>query len=676
MTAAANAYKIGVDIGGTFTDVTIVETGGRVTSHKTPSTPRAPAEAVLRGLHEAIDRARLDPARCMSFVHGSTIGVNTIIQRTGARVGVLLTKGFEDLLELGRTKMPDPFSLFTMRPVPLARKDMVRGVVERIDAKGRVITRLDEQSLVAGAKELLQAGADILAVVFINAYRNPAHEQQARSRLREAFPKTELIASTDIWPQVREYERATVAVMNGYIAPKMEQYLGELQKGEGGIGLRCPLYITSSNGGIVPISHAIARPISTLLSGPASGVVATLQLMKASKLDQVVTMDIGGTSADLCVLDGGNVPYAWDQEIDGLPVTLPSVDVSSIGAGGGSIAYADNMGLLRVGPQSAGADPGPVAYGRGGTQPTLTDAYLVSGFIDPANFLGGQLPLDIERARGAIDTLAKKLKLGFREAASGVIEVATSNLAAEFTRLAAKKGIDPREYTLVPFGGAGATHACLLAEDVHIRRIAIPYSPGTFCATGSVLADFRLDYVRTVYSPVDKMDQADVDAWVKEMEARARDTLAEGSDQIESTYTVRTADVRYAGQGYEVAVQYDRLAELPERFRNEYIRLYGPRIDEAPLEVISIRATVIGVSRKATPGWGGGEGRSEPRGSRRIEFSGHEYECLVYARAEMAPGWTGVGPFIVDQPDTTCVVTPGWRGRVDAIGTLHLTRES
>src|SRR5262249_1808489 len=371
-----------------------------------------------------------DPARCMSFVHGSTIGVNTIIQRTGARVGVLLTKGFEDLLELGRTKMPDPFSLFTMRPVPLARKDMVRGVVERIDAKGRVVTELGEGSLLTGAKELRQAGAEILAVVFINAYRNAAHEQQARSRLREAFPKTDLIVSTDIWPQVREYERATVAVMNGYIAPKMEQYLGELQKGEGGIGLRCPLYITSSNGGIVPISHAIARPISTLLSGPASGVVATLQLMKASQLDQVVTMDIGGTSADLCVLDGGNVPYAWDQEIDGLPVTLPSVDVSSIGAGGGSIAYADNMGLLRVGPQSAGADPGPVAYGRGGTQPTLTDAYLVSGFIDPDNFLGGQLPLDIERARGAIDALAKKLKLGFREAASGVIQVATSNLAA------------------------------------------------------------------------------------------------------------------------------------------------------------------------------------------------------------------------------------------------------
>jgi N-methylhydantoinase A len=674
--ARAGSYKIGVDIGGTFTDVTIVQTDGTVTSHKTPSTPRAPAEAVLRGLAEAIDRAHLDPAGCMSFVHGSTIGVNTIIQRTGARVGVLVTKGFEDLLELGRTKMPDPFSLFTMRPIPLARKDMVRGVVERIDAKGRVVAPLDEQSLLAGASELLRAGVEILAVVFVNAYRNPAHEERARARLKEKFAKTDVIVSTDVWPQVREYERATVTVMNSYIAPKMEQYLGELQQKESSIGLRCPLYITSSNGGIVPISHAVARPIHTLLSGPASGVVAALALMRSSNLERVVTMDIGGTSADLCVLEGDHVPYAWDQEIDGLPVTLPSVDISSIGAGGGSIAYADNMGLLRVGPQSAGADPGPVAYGRGGTQPTLTDAYLVSGFIDPNNFLGGRLPLDVDRARNAIEELGARLDLGVREAASGVIQVATSNLAAEFTRLAAKKGIDPREFTLVPFGGAGATHACLLAEDVHIRRIAIPYSPGTFCATGSVLADFRLDYVQTVYSPLDRMDQQAVDAWVRDIESRAHQTLAEAAEQIESIHTMRTADVRYAGQGYEVSVAYERLDELPQRFRQEYTRLYGPRIDDAPLEVISLRATVVGVSRKATPGWGGGAGRSAPRGSRRIQLADRQYECPVYGRADMAPGWKSAGPFVVDQPDTTCVVTPGWHGSVDSIGTLHLSRES
>jgi N-methylhydantoinase A len=672
----ASSFKIGVDIGGTFTDVTIVESDGRITGHKTPSTPAAPADGVLKGLSEAMAKAGLDPARCSSFVHGSTIGVNTIITRTGAKVGVLVTKGFEDLLELGRTKMPDPFSLFTMRPIPLSRKNFVRGVVERVDAKGRVLTPLDRASLLEGVRALKAQGADIITVVFINAYRNAVHEKQARELVLDALPDTELMLSTDIWPQVREYERATVAVMNSYIAPKVKHYLGDLQRRQKSIGLGCPLYMTSSNGGIVPIGHALSRPINTLLSGPASGIVATLQLMRASGLPRVVSMDIGGTSADLCVLDGENIPYAWDQEIDGLPVTLPSVDVSSIGAGGGSIAYADNLGLLRVGPQSAGADPGPVAYGRGGSQPTLTDAYLVSGFIDPDNFLGGRLKLDVESSRGAIRKLAEQLKLGFRETASGVIQVATSNLVAEFSRLIAKKGIDVREFTLVPFGGAGATHACLLADEVHFRHIAIPYSPGTLCATGSVLANFRLDYVKTVYQPLEKMDQADVDAWVAEVEARAHETLSEARQEIESIHTVRTAGVRYAGQGYEVDVQYDRLAELPERFRQEYAKLYGPRDDEAALEVISIRATVVGNTRKAAPVYAGEPVAAKPTVTRRIDVHGAEYDCPVYVRSKMPPGWRADGPFVVDQPDTTCVVTKGWRGEVDAIGTLHLRKDA
>ena len=673
--ARAASFKIGVDIGGTFTDVTIVDADGRITAHKTPSTPAAPADGVLKGLSEAMAKADLDPAQCSSFVHGSTIGVNTIITRTGAAVGVLVTKGFEDILELGRTKMPDPFSLFTMRPVPLSRKNFVRGVVERIDAKGRIVTPLDEASLLAGVRELQEQGAEIICCVFINAYRNPEHEQKARQRVLDVMPGTELVLSTDIWPQVREYERATVAVMKSYIAPRVKHYLGDLQKRQKDIGLSCPLYMTSSNGGIVPIGHAVSRPINTLLSGPASGIVATLQLMRASGMDKVVSMDIGGTSADLCVLDGDEIPYAWDQEIDGLPVTLPSVDVSSIGAGGGSIAYADNLGLLKVGPQSAGADPGPVAYGRGGTKPTLTDAYLVSGFIDPDNFLEGRLKLDIAGARNAIGELAQKLKLELRETASGVIQVATSNLVAEFTRLVAKKGIDTREFTLVPFGGAGATHACLLADEVHIYRIAIPYSPGTLCATGSVLANFRLDYVKTVYAPLEKMDQADVDAWTTEVEARARDTLREAEREIESIHTVRSAGVRYAGQGYEVAVTYERLAELPERFRLEYTKMYGPRDDEAALEVISVRATVVGTTRKAAPVWAGDREPGKPRGVRRIDVDGVEYDCPVYVRSSMPPGWKADGPFVVDQPDTTCVVTKGWRAEVDAIGTLHLRKE-
>lgn len=672
--ANTNSFRIGVDIGGTFTDITVVEQGGRISSYKTPSTPKAPAQSVLTGIREALDVAELDTAACASLIHGSTVGVNTIIQRVGENVGVLVTQGFEDLLEIGRAKMPDPFSLFTMRPIPLTRRNWVRGVSERIDAKGRVLKPLDEAGLIAKAKELVERGASSIAVVFINSYRNPAHEQRARLLLAEAFPKVELAMSSEIWPQIREYERATVAVMNSYISPKVKGYLSHLTREKNTSGLRCPLYMTSSNGGIVPIGHAMDRPIATLLSGPASGIVAALEMMCISKIPRAITMDIGGTSADLCVLEGDTIPYAWDQEIEGLPVTLPSVDISSIGAGGGSIAHADNLGLLHVGPQSAGADPGPVAYGRGGTQPTLTDAYLLSGFIDPNNFVGGRLKLDVARAKEAMAKLAGQLKLGEREAVRGVIKVATSNLAAEVTRLAAKKGIDIREFVLLPFGGAGATHACLLADEMSMRQVAIPYAPGTFCAMGSVLANFRLDFLKMMYAPAEKIDQAELDAWFKEVETSARATLSEASSDIEDVTTLRYAGARFQGQGYEVTVPFENIRDLPRIFRGEYAKMYGSRSDDAPVEVISIRATVVGVTRKTSFSWPGGDVEAS-RGKRKVDLLDGEREWPVFARAGMKPGWKGVGPFIVDQPDTTCVVTPGWKAEVDEVGTLHLRKD-
>jgi N-methylhydantoinase A len=673
MTMSAS-FKIGVDIGGTFTDITIVEEGGRITSHKTPSTPKAPAESVLRGITEALRFADLDPVNCASFVHGSTVGVNTIIQRVGDKVGVLVTKGFEDLLEIGRAKMPDPFSLFTMPPIPLVRRNWVRGVPERLDAKGRMLQPLDEKAVLAGAKELVDQGARSLAVIFINSYRNPAHEQRTRAILTAAFPEIEVAISSEIWPQIREYERATVTVMNSYISPTVKGYLAHLTREQKISELGCPLYVTSSNGGIVPIGHAMERPISTLLSGPASGIVAALELMRSCRIPRAITMDMGGTSADLSVLEGDAIPYAWDQEVAGLPITLPSVDISSIGAGGGSIAYADNLGLLRVGPQSAGADPGPVAYGKGGTEMTLTDAYLLSGFIDPQNFLGGRLPLDVDQSKTAMGKLAAALNIGPRETAQGVIKVATSNLAAEVTRLAAKKGIDIREFALLPFGGAGATHACLLADEMSVGHIAIPYSPGTFCATGSVIADFRLDYLKMIYAPVEKIDPLELEAWFKEVEAAAGTTLSEASSDVDRILTLRFAGARFQGQGYEVAVPFANLTELAGNFRDEYAKMYGPRNDDAPVEVINIRATVVGVTRKTPFAWAGGKSADARRGRRTVDLLDKEQECPVYSRFAMPPGWKMAGPFIIDQPDTTCVVTPGWTAEVDRIGTLHLTK--
>lgn len=668
-------YKIGVDVGGTFTDVTLIAGDGSVTSFKTPSTPNSPADAVLSGLREAISSGARRPEDCAAFVHGSTIGVNTIIRRDGASVGLLLTRGFEDILELARCKMPDPFNLFGSRPLPLIRRNFVRGVNERIDGQGIVVKPLDLADVLSAAKELIEAGAEVLAVSFLNAYRNPEHERKAVEALKAAFPEVSVSSSTEIWPQSREYERSTVLSINSYIAPKVKSYLGQLLGGKDTTGLSCPYYMTSSNGGVLPIEHAVERPIATLLSGPSSGVVATLNLMRSAGIKQAISMDIGGTSADICVLRGDVIPYAWDQEISGLPVVLPSVDVSSIGAGGGSIAYTDNLGLLKVGPQSAGADPGPVAYGKGGTAPTVTDAYVTCGLIDPENFLGGRVSLAADKAHEALKRLGDQIGLDSMATANGVLEVATSTLVAEFTRLAAKKGLDVREFVLIPFGGAGATHACFVADELNIRRIAIPRSPGTFCATGALLSDFRLDYVKNIYSPLEMLEQTDVDSWFADVERKAEAILAASQRDIVELRVIRSAGVRYRGQGFEVPVPFEQLSELPALFAAEYGRLYGPRLGDAPLDVISLRATAVGVIPKPELRWLAQEKPRRQSKIRRAVFPAGARDCPVFDRDELPANWRAQGPFLVDQPDTTCVVTDGWKATVDKFGTMHLEKE-
>jgi N-methylhydantoinase A len=668
------AFRIGVDIGGTFTDTTVLDDDGTVTISKTPSVPNAPEQGVIEGIVLGLERAGLPPGACVALVNSSTIAVNSVVQRNGAAVGLLVTEGFEDLLELGRVKMSDPFSLKAVRQPPLVAKDWVRGVHERISASGKIVKPLDRVGLLAAADELVAQGAEALAIIFLHSHANPAHERAAAKTLARKFPKLDIATSSEVWPQVREYERATVLVMNSYIAPKVGRYIRSLDAMKSKPGLACPLYISGSNGGIMPSSHATARPISTLLSGPSAGIVAAANLMRNAGIDKGITLDVGGTSADICVLETPDIPYAWGQEIEGLPVAVPYVDVSSIGAGGGSLAYADNLGLLKVGPRSAGAVPGPAAYDRGGSEPTLTDAYLTTGLIDPGNFVGGRIKLNPARAAGAIAPLAKALRLGVTEAAAGIIRVTTSNLMAEFTRLMAKRGVDPREFVLIAFGGAGPTHACLLADELHIRRIAIPVSPGTFCALGSVLSDFRLDYLTTVYAPIEDVSERAIEDWYADIQARARETLQDVRGEIAELKVMRAADVRYLGQGFQVAIPFKRIADLPEHFGAEYRKLYGPRHDDAPVEVINFRATVVGVTRKPLPKWASVEGAASDRNERKV-FLGRSWKvCPVYRRHAMQPGWTATGPFLVDQADTTTVVTDGWAAEVDQLGNLLLDK--
>jgi N-methylhydantoinase A len=668
------AFRIGVDIGGTFTDTTVLDEDGTVTISKTPSVPHAPEQGVLEGLALGLATAGLPADQCVALVNSSTIAVNSVVQRNGAAVGLIVTRGFEDLLELGRVKMSDPFSLKAVRCPPLVAKHWVRGVSERINASGRVVEALDKQQLIAAARELIDQGAEALAIIFLHSHANPAHEQAAKKALTRKFRNIDVAVSSEVWPQIREYERATVLVMNSYIAPRVARYIRSLDARRGDIGVKCPLYISGSNGGIMPASHATARPITTLLSGPSAGIVAAANLMQNIGIDKGITLDVGGTSADICILETADIPYAFGQEIEGLPVAVPYVDVSSIGAGGGSVAYADNLGVLKVGPRSAGAVPGPAAYGRGGTEPTLTDAYLATGLIDPGNFIGGRVKLDPTRSAEAIGTLAKTLRLDLTETAAGIIRVTTSNLMAEFTRLMAKRGVDPRDFVLIAFGGAGPTHACLLADELYIRRIAIPISPGTFCALGSVLSDFRLDYLTTVYARLHDISEQTIVAWYDDVHMRAKAALRDVMSEIAVLRLVRTADVRYLGQGFHVSIPFERMAELPENFRAEYRKLYGDRHDDAPMEVINFRATVVGVTRKLLPQWRPVESAALSRSERDVFFGGAWQPCPVHRRDAIRPGWTARGPFLVDQADTTIAVTAGWQAEVDCLGNILLQK--
>ncbi len=666
---------IGIDIGGTFTDVTLLRDDGTTAVFKTPSTPEAPERGVIHGVELALARAGATGAECAELIVSATVGLNAVIERKGSAVGLLVTAGFEDILELGRVKMTNVFSLKEVRRPPLIRKNWVRGVDERLSAGGQVLRPLDREGLLVAARDLVAQGAKTIAILFLHAYRNALHERQAAEILQAALPQIDVAISSALWPQIREYERATVLAMNSYITPKIRGYIAEIDRRKAELGLTCPLHVSASNGGLVPAPLAAGRPITTLLSGPSAGVVAAVELMRGAGIDAAITFDMGGTSADICVLQQRDIPYAWGQEIEGLPIVMPYVDVSAIGSGGGSIAHVDNVGLLRVGPESAGSVPGPAAYGRGGTRPTVTDAYLVNGYIDAGNVIGGEIELSLDRATAAIGRLADALGLGVPETAAGILKVTTSIQVAEFTRLAAKKGVDFRDFVLIPFGGAGPTQACLLADEMQIRRIAIPATPGVFCALGSVLADFRLDYIRTVYGAFDTLDEAEIDAWFAAQAAAGRVALADVAERIAAIEMRRVADVRYQGQGFEVAVEFTEVGDVPEAFRREYEKLYGSRDDTAQVEIIAFRASVIGRRLRPTPRPALEGVAVQPPGERRIALGTAAQVVPVYRRDQLAPGWRGEGPFLVDQSDTTCLVTPGWQATVDGAGTLHLRKD-
>jgi len=677
-------YWLGIDIGGTFTDFTLFDRTTRfVTGVKVASTPPDFAAAVEHGLEQLAGEHAIDPAEIEVVVHGTTIAVNTLIQRTGARLGLLVTEGFRDVLEIQRLRLPNPLDMNGRRPVPLIPRERVAEVRERLRADGGVDTALDEAGVATAARGLSSRGVEGLVISLLHSYRDPAHERRARAAAEAAAPGVSVSTSHEVWPEAREYERTALAVVDAYVQPKVRGYLRGFATALTRRGVPAAPHVTKSNGGIMPVAAAHRQTVATLLSGPASGVIGAAYVAAAAGLGDLITLDVGGTSADIAVVEKGRPRSSTSEHIGGIPVMMPVIGVTAIGAGGGSVAWVDEVGVPKVGPQSTGAHPGPACYGRGGTECTLTDAFVVSGFLDPPRFLGGRMPLSPSLAEEALGRYAGRLGMSLHEAAESVVRVAISNMYAAFTRIISRAGIDPREFTLVAFGGAGPLVGALLAREVGIPAVFVPRAPGTLCALGAITADVINDAVRTVHRRLDALDPDVLASERRALEGELQEWVAEHGTGLEDVSFRHGADMRYVGQSYEIEVPVDpgwlddgEVAKLLAAFHRAHERVFGHADPRAPVEVINLRVQLRG-RRPRVPlvEVAAGTG-AMPTRRRLIWLDGRAVEAHVCERASLGAGDRLLGPAIVEQPDTTVLVPVGHVADVDRFGNLRLTREA
>lgn len=672
-------YRLGIDIGGTFTDLAVVEEAtGKTLTFKTPSVPEDPARAVFNGVEILRREHGIDPGEIGYFVHGTTLGLNTLLQRNGATTGLLVTRGFRDLLEIGRLRLPDPTNYYVERIKPLVSRRHVREVDERLRVDGTVLTPLDLDAATEAARSLMEAGVTSLAIVLMHAYRNPAHERLLAEHLRRTLPELYVCASHEVWPQQREYERGLLTTINAFIGHRMSHYFGRLHDDMDSLGMKATVLTTKSNGGIMAAASAASAPVETLLSGPASGAMGALMTGIASGNRKLIGFDMGGTSVDVAIIDG-DMLYSTESHIGDFPLIMPAVDISSIGAGGGSIAWLDGAGILKVGPQSAGAMPGPASYGHGGERPTVTDAYVKIGLYSRGRVLGGGLTLDHDRAEAALATIAKPLGLSTAQTAQSILDVTTANMFAQFMPLMARKGLDPRDFRLLAYGGAGPQHAFLLAREVGVDAVIVPASPGTLCAQGSLAADLRQDFIRTMPG-----GHPNVLALVAGYAA----LVNEASQWLESQpiETLRreiklSADMRYHGQSFDLTVPLEgnvfdevQLPALIAAFHAAYERIYGFSDPAGAVEITNVRVTVLGVTpkapqpklqEKATPGL-----QPPPREMLPIVENGIEVQAAFYERAALAAGHCIGGPAVIEASDTTIYLPGDFTAEIDDYGNL------
>lgn len=654
--------RLGVDIGGTFTDLLLADENGVIMTLKTPSVPAAPEQAVMNGMDDLIQKG-VDLKDINVFIHGTTLAVNTLIERKGYKTALLVTRGFRDILEMRRLRLEDTIDLYSDKVLPLIPREYVIEIEERITADGVVYQDLCMDGLKETLTELWNRGIESIAVSFLHSYKNPIHEKRIKDYIQKEFPQFYISISSEIWPQQKEYERTLVTVINSYIGKKMKLYFESLIKGCSEKGLRASVLSTMSNGGIMTAESAAMEPVRTLLSGPASGVIGAAQVAKQVGVEKIITFDMGGTSADIAVING-TANYSVENKVGDFPVIIPAVDVTAIGAGGGSIAWIDDTGVLKVGPESAGAVPGPVAYNRGGTQPTLTDAYTCLGFLEKFQLLDGEMEIFPDMAAEALQKCGETLGLDVLETAQSIIDVATANMYAHFIPLMAKNGVDSREYAMLAYGGAGPLHAFILAREVGIRKIIVPTTPGTLCALGSAFADLKQDYVFTTYKCLDDFADGELTGVIAKLKEEGRNWIereAKSGIKLVKVKYEYSFDMRFAGQAFELKViidenMFEDKAAILARFSELYQTLFGVVMKGAKVEVINVRVTAMGVTEK-----GGLNINVRCKAGRRLEkrqiyFNHKRQQADVMPRFSLEPGKLHSGPAILTAYDTTIFI--------------------
>ncbi|ARP81816.1 5-oxoprolinase [Bordetella genomosp. 8] len=678
--------RVGIDVGGTFTDFVMADVeSGALSYFKVPSSPADPSIAIAQGTQEMLRHFSVQASQVDYFGHGTTVATNMVIERRGVKTGLITTKGLRDVLAIGRQTRPALYDHGVGKPEPLVRRQYRVEVDERMDAQGRPLRDLDDDELARRVRELVAEGIESLAIAFLHAYRNPEHEARARRIVERVAPGLHVSISHEVLPEFREFERTSTTVLNAYVAPRMQAYMERLCTRLEEAGVRARPLTFHSNGGLMPLATVERLPVLTCLSGPAAGVVGSTVIGEAAGISEIITFDVGGTSTDVSLITGGRPGFTSDRLVAGYPVKMPMVDIHVVGAGGGSIARLDEVGALKVGPESAGAVPGPVAFAKGGTEVTLTDANIVLGRLNPRALLDGRMKVDRQRAAAAIETgIARRIGISVEEAAHGILRIATANMSRAIRAVSTEHGHDPADFTLFAFGGAGPLHAAEVARECGIGHVLVPHEPGTMCARGILLADVNRDFVRTQLCPLTDETWHTVVDVLRELARQGDEWLAdERVPQARRRFHFHI-DGRYRGQTHDIRVELEQAldegsARFELAFHAAHRAQHGHDNQAHPIEIVNCRVQAVGLVPKQTvaavPASPAPAEADLPATDERRVYFGPEEGWLgtpVHRRERLLPGMALQGPAIIEEMSSTTVVLPGQQASIDTAGNIRI----